>query len=342
MWQPACTISLTHSRARGADDGGRRRRDASYGVAPTAIRFQQFGDWENSAACSLSDISGWRAGILYPFAGGGRQSGAAHLDLLGPPGRRCGCCRRRGFLFSDIPVRGDAGARAIGATDDAAAVELPGRRRRQPGSKAALTGSAACSLSDISGWRAGILYPFAGGGRQSGAAHLDLLGPPGRRCGCCRRRGFLFSDIPVRGDAGARAIGATDDAAAVELPGRRRRQPGSKAALTGSAACSLSDISGWRLVFFIPLGEGGGGCADVADFFLVILVGGWARGSERPRCGCGVRVEARQPGSKAALTGSAACSPNIRISGWRAGILYPFAGGGRQSGAAQKGKQGDC
>ena len=30
---PACTISLTHSRARGADDGGRRRRGASYGVA---------------------------------------------------------------------------------------------------------------------------------------------------------------------------------------------------------------------------------------------------------------------------------------------------------------------
>ena len=227
------------------------------GWRATAIWFQQFGEGEKSAACSLSDISGWRAGILYPFAGGGRQSGAAHLDLLGPPGRRCGCCRRRGFLFSDIPVRGDAGARAIGATDDAAAVELPGRRRRQPGSKAALTGSAACSLSDISGWRAGILYPFAGGGRQSGAAHLDLLGPPGRRCGCCRRRGFLFSDIPVRGDAGARAIGATDDAAAVELPGRRRRQPGSKAALTGSAACSLSDISGWRAGILYPFAGGG-------------------------------------------------------------------------------------
>ena len=29
----ALTISLTPSRARGADDGGRRRRDASYGVA---------------------------------------------------------------------------------------------------------------------------------------------------------------------------------------------------------------------------------------------------------------------------------------------------------------------
>ena len=30
---PACTSLLIHSRARGADDGGRRRRDASYGVA---------------------------------------------------------------------------------------------------------------------------------------------------------------------------------------------------------------------------------------------------------------------------------------------------------------------
>jgi hypothetical protein len=54
-------------------------------------------------------------------------------------------------LVSDIPVRGDDGARAIGATDDAAAVELPGRRRRHPGSKAAL----------------------------EGAMLLDLLGPPG-------------------------------------------------------------------------------------------------------------------------------------------------------------------
>ena len=50
----------------------------------------------------------------------GRLGGAAAADDVA------------GFLFSDIPVRGDDGARAIGATDDAAAVELPGRRRRQP------------------------------------------------------------------------------------------------------------------------------------------------------------------------------------------------------------------
>jgi hypothetical protein len=37
------------------------------------------------------------------------------------------------FHFSDIPVRGDDGARAIGANDDAtAAVELRGRRRQHP------------------------------------------------------------------------------------------------------------------------------------------------------------------------------------------------------------------
>jgi hypothetical protein len=35
---PASTISLTHSRAQGADDGGRRRRGASYGVARDSHR----------------------------------------------------------------------------------------------------------------------------------------------------------------------------------------------------------------------------------------------------------------------------------------------------------------
>jgi hypothetical protein len=96
-----------------------------------------------SAACSLSDISGWRAGVLYPLAGGGRESGAAHLDLQTDPHPPPGWCSGlrphdgdvaggAGFLCSAIPVRGDDGARAIGATDDAAAGELPGRRRRQP------------------------------------------------------------------------------------------------------------------------------------------------------------------------------------------------------------------
>src|SRR6202051_3984941 len=35
---PASTISLTHSRERGADDGGRRRRGASYGGAGDSHR----------------------------------------------------------------------------------------------------------------------------------------------------------------------------------------------------------------------------------------------------------------------------------------------------------------
>ena len=41
---PALTISLTPSRARGADDGGRRRRDASYGVARDSHKRKQ-GGW---------------------------------------------------------------------------------------------------------------------------------------------------------------------------------------------------------------------------------------------------------------------------------------------------------
>jgi len=66
------------------------------------------------------------------------ESGAAHfgfggpmlLDLLGPPGVAGGAVAD--FHSSDIPVRGDDGARAIGANDDeagaAAAVELRGQR----------------------------------------------------------------------------------------------------------------------------------------------------------------------------------------------------------------------
>jgi hypothetical protein len=115
------------------------------GWRATAIRFQQFG--EPSAACSLSDISGWRAGVLYPLAGGGRESGAAHLDLLGSPGWCSGCWPHDGevaggadsfFVISGSGPTMELGA--IGATDAAAAVELPGHRRQHPGSTTALSG----------------------------------------------------------------------------------------------------------------------------------------------------------------------------------------------------------
>ena len=48
-----------------------------------------------STSCSLSDISGWRAGVLYPLAGDGRKSCAAQLrrrDACSTcSGRRSGC-----------------------------------------------------------------------------------------------------------------------------------------------------------------------------------------------------------------------------------------------------------
>jgi hypothetical protein len=81
---------------------------------------------------------------------------------------------------------------------------------------------------------------------ESGAAHLgfggamllDLPGPARRLL--TDVADLHFSDIPVRGDDGARAIGATDAAAAVELRGRRRQHPRSKAAFTGQFTISAA------------------------------------------------------------------------------------------------------
>ena len=66
--------------------------------------------------------------FFIPWRVGAEESGAAQLDLLGPPGWCSGCrphdgdvAGGAGFLFSDIPVRGRRWSS-----------ELPGRRRRQP------------------------------------------------------------------------------------------------------------------------------------------------------------------------------------------------------------------
>ena len=128
---PALTISLTHSRARGADDGGRRRRDASYGVARDSHPVSTTAVRGPSAACSLSDISGWRDGVLYPLAGGGRgiRRGAVWLrrrDAARPARADGEAAGGAVDSISDIPVRGDDGARAIGAN------EPRGRRRQHP------------------------------------------------------------------------------------------------------------------------------------------------------------------------------------------------------------------
>jgi hypothetical protein len=60
-----------------------------------------------SAACSLSDISGWRDGVLYPLAGGGRgiRRGAFWLRLLDLPGPALRLLTDvADFHFSDIAV----------------------------------------------------------------------------------------------------------------------------------------------------------------------------------------------------------------------------------------------
>ena len=78
----------------------------------------------SSPACFLSDISGWRDGALYPLAGGGRRirRGAFWLRRrdAARPARADGEAAGGAVEISVLVnlVRGDDGARAVGATDD--------------------------------------------------------------------------------------------------------------------------------------------------------------------------------------------------------------------------------
>jgi hypothetical protein len=78
-----------------------------------------------SAGCGVLSLrhfrlASWRSLSL---GGGGRDSGAAHLDLLGPPGWCSGCWPHDGdvaaggdFVLAILRFGADDGARAIGAT----------------------------------------------------------------------------------------------------------------------------------------------------------------------------------------------------------------------------------
>ena len=219
--------AIDGARASGADDdvGGRRRSQLRGRRLIAGLLRAAAG----STACSRSDICGWRSGVLYPLAGGDRESGAAQLDLQTdpqPPPGRCSGLRPHdgdvaggaGFLCSDIRGRRwSSGDRATGSTAPTARIE----------SRAA-AGSTACSRSDICGWRSGVLYPLAGGDRESGAAQLDLQTdpqPPPGRCSGLRPHdgdvaggaGFLCSDIRGRRwSSGDRATGSTAPTARIE------------------------------------------------------------------------------------------------------------------------------
>ena len=91
------------------------------------------------------------------------------------------------FFVVIFRVGADAGARAIGATADAAANEPRGRRRRHPGSKAVLTG--ACSGGrphdgDVAGGAGFLCSDIPGRGRRWSAGDRS-----DRRCGRERATG---------------------------------------------------------------------------------------------------------------------------------------------------------
>ena len=135
------------------------------------------------------------AGDLYPLAGGG---GVPARRIFSRPARAGAAAadRRRRFEISKIPVRGDDGVRAIGATD---ATEVRGRgadrrdRTSRDGSRRALSPifrlARSWSLS-LGGWW-----------RTNPARRILLLDPPGPALRLPTDVAvFHFSDIPVRGD----------------------------------------------------------------------------------------------------------------------------------------------
>ena len=170
------------------------------------------------------------------------------------PARRSSTCRltrsRRlvgaaacGRTMVMSPAAPDFFVAIFGADAGARAIELRGRQRRQPGSKAAQTGSTPCSLSRISGCRDRGLYPLA---RPRAERHLLPL----------RRAPNSFLAIAVGAIDGARASGADDDVGGrrrSQLRGRRLIVGLLRAAAGGSTPCSLSRISGCRDRGLYPL-----------------------------------------------------------------------------------------
>ena len=68
---PRVTISLIHSRARGAHDGGRRRRRDSYPVSTTAVRGPRVPSLSSTRAREALMMAG--AGGAMRATGGARQ-----------------------------------------------------------------------------------------------------------------------------------------------------------------------------------------------------------------------------------------------------------------------------
>ena len=196
------------------------------------------------APCSLSAISGWRDGVFFiPWRGvptiPARRSltGSGRLLAASP------------VLFREIVVffLANDGARAIGANAASYGVAV----RQQPDLQRPEDGSAACSLSVISGWRDGVFFiPWRG--VPTIPARRSLTGS-GRRLAASP---VLFREIAVffLANDGARAIGANAASYGVAVrnsPIRNGPKMGLRRALSpsfpaGEMVCSLSLGGGCR------------------------------------------------------------------------------------------------
>ena len=145
-------------------------------------------------ALSVSDISDWRDGVLYPLAGGSRKNPARRFLASAAP------APHSFFFFFWFGATMELWA--IGANNNAAAVELPGRRRQTPLIESCVDWQSVdqCLLWSRARARLGGAMPTV----------LDLLDRPGRCSGCWPHHGEVagcaeLSDRLIRLGGGAAA-----------------------------------------------------------------------------------------------------------------------------------------
>ena len=268
--------------------------------------------------------------VFIPLRVVAAESGAAQFDRRG---------RRISFVLVELLI-GAAGRRW---SSGGRAVEVRGRGRVAGGRSSGQGGSASSAHSDFPAGKSAGLYPFAGGGRRIWRGAVARCSRPARAAEFVRFSGIVHRAL--RGDDGARAVGL------LMLRGRAARVAGGAIERPGGlcVVCSLR-LSGWKICWSLSLcgwWPPNSGAAQFdrrgrrISFVLVeLLIGAagrrWSSGGRAVE----VRGRGRVAGGRSSGQGGSASSAHSDFPAGKSAGLYPFAGGGRQSGAAQFDRRG--
>jgi hypothetical protein len=188
-WQHAFTISLTHSRARGADDGGRRRRDASYGVCELRGGARQPSGFNNSVRGGARQPSGFNNSVRGALMASLAERTASRWTATSMRDRPAGCSTCASSLCGAVcgngPVAGSRRRWFVGAD------RSPAKIRRHASDDVRATG-----------WRAtAIRFQQFGEGGPAFTISLTHSRARGADDGGRRRRDASYGVCELRGGA---------------------------------------------------------------------------------------------------------------------------------------------